>query len=227
MIRATSAALFLFLVTLTGVVLWIGAAVHSLVVHLDGAAMRAEAIETKANATLTNLDKGTAVWAASAKSQAGAIEDLATDAHGMLSHANTAFDGVAGVAQHTQGTADAATSLLASAKRSTDAIPATLEDVNDVLGSSRSLLLSGTALLASGNKTNADLQSLLESHAIQNTLDNVAAITANSNGVMVDFRKVADKETADWLKPVPWWKQPIAKGGQLIDIAAAIARHTP
>jgi hypothetical protein len=221
MIRATSVALFAFLCAATGVVLWCGAEAHTLLVHLDGAAMRAEGIETKANATLVNLDKGTAVWAASAKDQAGAVQDLATDAHGMLSHANTALDSVAGVAAHTQGTADAATSLLASAKRSTDAIPAALQNVNDVLGDTRSVLLPGI------EQSNADLQSLLESHAIQSTLDNVAAITANGNGVMVDFRKVADKETADWLKPVPWWKAPIAKGGQLIDITAAIARHTP
>jgi hypothetical protein len=227
LIRATSAALFIFLVTLTGVAVWIGAAVHTLVVHLDGAVMRAEGIETKANATLINLDKGTAVWAASAKEQAQTVEDLATDAHGTLSAANSALEAVQGVAAHTEGTADAATSLLGSAQRSTDRIPTTLQNFDDVLADSRSLLLSGTSLLASGNKTNADLQTLLESHAIQNTLDNVAAITGNGNGVMLDFRKIADKETADWLKPVPWWKAPIAKGGQLIDITAAIARHTP
>src|SRR5579859_7693219 len=119
MIRATSAALLLFLLAATGVLLWCGVAAHNALVHLDGAILRAEGIETKANATLINLDKGTAVWAASAKDQAGAIQDLATDAHGTLSQANTALTGVSGVAQHVQGTADAATSLLDSAQRAT------------------------------------------------------------------------------------------------------------
>src|SRR5579859_2432563 len=91
MIRATSAALLLFLLAATGVLLWCGVAAHNALVHLDGAILRAEGIETKANATLINLDKGTAVWAASAKDQAGAIQDLATDAHGTLSQANNAL----------------------------------------------------------------------------------------------------------------------------------------
>jgi hypothetical protein len=220
MIRATSAALLLFLVAATGAVCWLAYDAHQLLRHLDGVAVRAEAIETKANATLVNLDKGTEVWASSAKNQAGAVEDLATDAQGTLSQANAALLGVSGVAQHVQGTADAATSLLASARRSTDAIPTTLQNFDDVLGDSRSLLLSG-------QRTNADLQSLLESNAINRSLQNFEALTDNANGILADTRKVADKETADWLRPVRWWKRPISKAGQLIDIGAAVARHTP
>ncbi len=221
MFRVTSAALTVLLVTLTGVVLWLGVAAHRVLVHLDGAVTRAEAIETKANATLVNLDNGTKVWAAAAKEQAGAIEDLATDAHGTLSQANAALASLQVDAQHLQGTTDAATSLLASAQRSTDVIPKSLKNFDALLVDSRSVFLPGL------EQSNADLQSILESHAIERTLTNAASLTDNANGIILDGRKVADKMAADYLRPVPWWKQPISKGGELIDIAAAIARHVP
>jgi hypothetical protein len=220
MFRVTSAALTVLLVTLTGVVLWLGIAAHRVLAHLDGAVTRAEGIETKANATLMNLDKGTAVWADSAKDQARAVQELATDAHGTLAQANTALGSFAGVAVHAQATADAATSLLKSTQRSTDAIPDTLGHVDQVLESSRSLLQAG-------ERTDARLNDLLAAHAIERTLDNIAGMTDQGNGILTDFRKVADKATSDWLKPVPWWKAPISKGGELIDIGAAIARHVP
>jgi hypothetical protein len=58
-------------------------------------------------------------------------------------------------------------------------------------------------------------------------LSHIDGMTASGDAILADARKVADKETADWMKPVPWWRAPIAKTGQLIDIGAALARHTP
>jgi hypothetical protein len=58
-------------------------------------------------------------------------------------------------------------------------------------------------------------------------VSNGAAITGNANGIVGDFRQIADKETKDYLKPVPWYLYPVKKGGELIDIGAAVARHIP
>jgi hypothetical protein len=227
MIRATSAALLLFLLAATGAVCWLAYDAHLLLRHLDGVAVRAEGIETKANATLINLDKGTAVWAASAKSQAGAVEDLATDAHGTLSQANTALAGVSGVAQHVQGTADAATSLLASAQQATDQVPTTLATMNQTIGDFQPVLSALARSADSANKAVIDFDALVNSPDLSHALSHVEGMTASGDAILGDARKVADKTAADWLKPVPWWKQPIKKSGQLIDIGAALARHTP
>jgi hypothetical protein len=213
MIRATSAALFLFLVTLTGVTIWLGTAAHKLLVHLDGVATRAEGIETKANATLMNLDKGTATWAASAMAQTQAITDLATDAHGMISQANTALESIPPVAQSLVKTADAGT--------------ATLTEATDTIKVGKRTIASFRPVAEGLERNSDDLDAILRDNAIHQTFTSAAATLDNANGILADGRKVADKAAADFLKPVPWWKQPIAKGGELIDITAAIARHVP
>lgn len=220
MIRATSAALLLFLVAATGAVCWLAYDAHLLLRHLDGVAVRAEGIETKANATLVNLDKGTAVWAASAKSQAGAVEDLATDAHGTLSQANNLLDSMhdSALALHENLTAmhkttDAATDLAVAL--TTDA-----RTMNQTIASAGPLLEASTLAVA-------HFDALINSPDLSHALSHIDGMTASGDAILGDARKVADKETADWMKPVPWWRAPIAKTGQLIDIGAALARHTP
>lgn len=79
-----------------------------------------------------------------------------------------------------------------------------------------------------GMKQNSeDLSALLKSQAIQRSLDNFASMTESGSGILGDGRKIADKETADFLKPVPWWMRPIKRTGEAIDITAAIARNFP
>lgn len=57
--------------------------------------------------------------------------------------------------------------------------------------------------------------------------DELTATMVNVTAISADAKKVADKETADFLRPVPWWRVPIKRGGELVDITAAVARHTP
>jgi len=189
--------------------------------HVDGTLTRTEATLSKANATLSNLDKGTKVWADASKEQAADIADTALQVRGTLSAAQETISGLQEDEHAIARLATESSLLVASGKSATDALPHTLQNLDALLDSSRSLLLSG-------QRTNADIQSLLEHHdAIDKSLQNFAAMTEQSNAILADFRKVADKETAEWLKPVPWWKRPIQKGGALIDIGAAVARHTP
>jgi hypothetical protein len=53
------------------------------------------------------------------------------------------------------------------------------------------------------------------------------SITDSGAGIMADGKKVSDAATAAYLKPVRWYAQPFKKSGELIDIGAAVARHTP
>jgi hypothetical protein len=197
MIRATSAALLLFLLTLTGMTLWLGAEAHKLLVHLDGATTRAEGIETKANATLMNLDKGTAVWAASAKDQAKAITDLATDAHGTLSQVNAVIFSLDDSAHSLNNdltalhkTTDAATSL-------TVALTQDAQTANVTIAAAQPVLQGFT-------RDSEDLDALLKDNAIHQTLDNVSRLSGNTADTMENVTGItADihKETTELVRP--------------------------
>ncbi len=85
--------------------------------------------------------------------------------------------------------------------------------------------LKGAAMGLNGDADS--LNDILRDAAIKRGIANVASMTDSWAGVSVDFRKVADKTTADYLKPVPWYMKPIKRGGELLDIGAAAARHVP
>jgi uncharacterized phage infection (PIP) family protein YhgE len=227
MIRATSAALLLFLLALTGMTVWLGYDAHKLLTGLDaklngasGVLMRIEGVESKANATLVNLDKGTATWAASAKDQAAAITDLTTDAHGTLSEVNRTVESL-------HGSADALHAELESLHKTTDQATQLAAALTNDAQTANQTIAAAQPVLAGFTRDADDLHALLKDEAIHRTLAGAAATLDNANAILADGRKVADKAATDFLKPIPWWKQPIAKGGELIDITAAIARHAP
>ena len=191
-----------------------------LLLHADGVLTRAEGVESKINASAINLDKATAAWSKSAQSQADAVTDLVTDAHGTLSQANTALQGISGVAQHVSGTADAATGLLASARATTDTLPPLIGDIRTQVQG----IGPAEASIASAG---AHLDELLKRKAIEQILDNVAGMTSNANGILVDGRKVSDKLTNDFVAPKPWWKKIGPSLSDVWDFSALAARHTP
>ena len=121
-------------------------------------------------------------------------------------HLSSTADSLKGTADALTGTAQGATDTLAEGKRTIAAV--------------QPLLAQLTANSASLQTTTDTLNDVLKRQAIGKLLDNAAGISG-------DFRTIADKATADFIRPVPWWQQPIKKGSQIIDITAAIARHTP
>ena len=188
--------------------------------HVDGAVVRAEGIETKLNATLINLDKGTATWAAASKEQTAAIQDLATDAHGMISQANLALESIPPVSQF-------AVDELKALYKTTDAATGLTMALTGDATEAKTTIAAAQPLLASYTQSGNDLDALLKDHAVRDTITDVEFTTQNLAGVTNDLRRVADKETEEFLKPVPWWKWPIKRAGQVWDIGAAVARHTP
>ena len=121
-------------------------------------------------------------------------------------HLSSTADSLKGTADALTGTAQGATATLAEGQRTIKAV--------------QPLLSQLTANGASLQATTDTLNDVLKRQAIGKLLDNAAGISG-------DFRTIADKATADFIRPVPWWQQPIKKSSQLIDIGAAIARHTP
>lgn len=79
----------------------------------------------------------------------------------------------------------------------------------------------------SGETALDSFNDLLQSKDISEGLNHANGTLASVDAIGVDARRVVDKATTEWLKPVPWWKQPIKKSSDLLDIGAAVARHTP
>jgi hypothetical protein len=121
-------------------------------------------------------------------------------------HVLTAMDTLNAAAGKLGATADAAT--------------ATLETAQVSIAATQPLLNASTDSVRLLNMRLADPR-------IAEILQSFKAMSGDGAGILADGRKVADKATADYLKPVRWYMQPVKKGGELIDITAAIARHTP
>jgi uncharacterized protein YdbL (DUF1318 family) len=132
----------------------------------------------------------------------------------------TVGESVKGTAGHLNKTADAATGTLNAA---TD----TLGEGKRTIAAAQPLLAQLTANGASLQATTDTLNDTLKRKAVGEMLDNLAGVTAHGNAIAIDFQQVADKARADYLRPVPWWQQPIKHAGDVFDIGAAIARHTP
>src|ERR1700722_15554558 len=121
-----AASVAAFLLSLTALAWLYG---PRLLLHADGAITRLEGVESKINASATNLDKASKQWADSEKAISSDVADTMTQARGTLSGAQDAFASIPPIAQHLQGTADAGTALLASAKGTTDQLPADLAQI--------------------------------------------------------------------------------------------------
>jgi hypothetical protein len=127
----------------------------------------------------------------------------------QLLERKTALEGsqtLLGVSQHVNAAADASTGLLNAGTVALNRLPA-LEDAS-----------AGAV---------QNFNRLISSKSLSDAIEGTAGMTQHGSAILADAQQVADKATADYLKPVPWWKQPIQKAGALIDIGAAVARHTP
>lgn len=110
--------------------------------------------------------------------------------------------------------------LLDSLRASSDSIPPALDHVTADADGIR-------PLLANANGSVTDLRRFLQAPALTDTLGNAASMTASWAAISGDARQVADRATANYLKPVPWYLWPVKRGGEVLDIGAAVARHTP
>ena len=135
-------------------------------------------------------------------------------------HVTTAMDQFGAAAVHLSGTADALSKTASAGAQTLNALTV------DEIALKQPIESANYVILKAGNSVD-DFDALLKRKAIGDVLDNLAGATGQGNAILGDFRQVADKARADYLKPVPWYMQPIHRAGDIMDISAAIARHTP
>jgi hypothetical protein len=99
--------------------------------------------------------------------------------------------------------------------------------MNDSIAATKPLLEASTATIGRLGVASDDLDTLLKRKAIGDLLDQFAGIATHGNAIAGDFQQVADKARADYLRKTPWYLQPVKRAGDIMDISAAIARHTP
>ncbi len=142
-------------------------------------------------------------------------------------HITAAMDTLNQSATKLGGTADSLT-------ETAHAATGTLEAATDTIGEGKRTIAAAQPLLAQLTANGASLQTAtdtlndtLKRKAVGEMLDNLEGATGQGNAILGDLRQVADKARADYLRPVPWYMQPIHRAGDFLDIGAAIARHTP
>jgi hypothetical protein len=138
------------------------------------------------------------------------------------------------IAPHTIAAVDSLASIAPHANSAMDSVAKTADAGAD---SARQL----TATLAMTGKTveslqgpinafqqdAADLDALLKSHALNQTLDNVASMTGSGAGILANGDRVTKKMADDYLKPSTPWGKFWHVGLDVFDVAAAAARHAP
>ena len=117
--------------------------------------------------------------------------------------------------------------LLENRCKTADALTDTIGTAQNTIGAAQPLLSNLSLSSAALTEMTYSLNARITDPQIDHILGNVAAVTDGGNGILVDARKISDYETAKFLKPVPWYMQPIKKSSDILDIGAAIARHVP
>lgn len=97
---------------------------------------------------------------------------------------------------------DAATSLSGTAQAATGTL-------NAATGTLTVIQTQAGPLMASYAQDGADLDALLKSHAVNDTLSNFDSMSTSGAGIMANGKTVSDKITYDFMHPVPAWKQPL------------------
>ncbi|MBU6232181.1 hypothetical protein KGP36_06060 [Patescibacteria group bacterium] len=140
------------------------------------------------------------------KASATSITGIATDVQSSLKPLPAAIQSFSGAATALTGTAHSASGMLQTAQTTIAALQPVPGHVDDAVDS---------------------FNALLRSPDLSGTLHNANLFVYHGQAILGDAQKVADKETQDFLKPVPWWKWPLKRIGETWDIGAAVARHAP
>lgn len=115
------------------------------------------------------------------------------------SHLNATLDGIQTIPGHVN-------TLVDSGSRTLDTATTTLASVSILTSEVGSKV---PPLLEAYTQTGDDLDALLKSHAVNDTLTNVDSMTASGAGILANGKTVSDKITYDFMHPVPAWKQPM------------------
>ena len=184
------------------------------------AAWNVSALAWNSQPTVQHVNEATDVWAKSSQKQADAADELIRDLRVEAWHLDKTMTNVNDQMEHVGPLLDSLRDEAVELRRTTVAATGTLDEGKRTIHALQPVL--GHADAAAEH-----LDAILQDRNIPDTLANVQAVTQNAAGISLDARRAADEATADYLKPVPWWKQPIKRFGEAWDIGAAFARHAP
>ena len=180
---------------------------------------------------VANLNRGATAWANASAQQVSSIAAIERDIRADTWHVDRLVQQgsqTLSEAQRAIGTLNGSLShvapLLDSLRASSDALPPVIRHIGE---DADILTDSASAITVNANGGVTDFRRFITAPALADTVNNAASITGSAAGIMADGRKLADHYTEQDLKPAPWWKKPFVKGGQIIDIGAAVARHLP
>jgi hypothetical protein len=152
------------------------------------------------------------------------VGDIAVDTQRQVRQSgtliNAASQSLTSTAEHLNAAIDTANTQLSHLAPAIDA-------ARDAAASVAPAMKGVTPLLANADGAVGDFRHFLTAPALNATLSNVDALTAAWARISTNGAKITDKMTADYFKPVPWYLYPAKKGSELLDIGAAVARHTP
>lgn len=176
---------------------------------------------------VANINKATGAWSQASAQQVASVAAIERDVRAELWHVDRFLLAGSNTLQAAQGAINTANlqlthvaPLLDSARAAVDAIPPAIQHVTEDADGVR-------PILANADGAVGDFRRFMTAPALTATISNVDAMTAAWAATSGDLRKVADKMTADYFKPVPWYLYPVKKSSELLDIGAAVARHTP
>jgi hypothetical protein len=105
-----------------------------------------------------------------------------------------------------------------------EALKGTVEAARPVVLALQPLPAKVGAAVDAYAQAGVDLDAQLKNDAVRKTLTHIESITDSGAGIMADSKRITDKVTADYMKPVPWYLVPVHRLGETWDIAAFAAK---
>lgn len=100
------------------------------------------------------------------------------------------------------------------------ALPALTQGAQNSLTAFNANMVALQGLIKSGT-------TLVSDPHISGLIAHTDGLVGHAEAITGDAQIVADKETKDFQKPVPWYMWPFKRSGEILDIGAFAARHAP
>lgn len=179
------------------------------------------------NGIVTHIDAATGAWSAASKQQVQSVAAIERDLRAEMWHVDRSLTTVDGTLRVAQGTLSELTETVGTANRQIASVGPLLDSARTATDAIPPVLRSLPPMVDEANGAVTDFRQFMQRPSLLDTIDNTGRITGSAAAIAGNAQKVSDKLTNDFLKPVPWYKVPFKYSGDFIDIAAAVARHTP
>lgn len=223
MIRAIRIALCALILTATGAILFLAVDAHRLLVNADGGVTESRAVLRRVNGPTGPITETDKLLLALKSTTVHADMVIAHEDHNLAAYDRNLHSLVVRGADISGRIAD----LVGAATDTAHSASATLQTANRTIEDFQPLLASLNATAQASTRTIDSVDARIRDPRLDAIMQHIEGVSASADGIVGDGRKVADKVTTDYLKPVPWWKWPLQRGGELMDIGSAVARQMP